>query len=592
MLCTQRVRTQPVHAVGIVMMIVFQLLCSGCDVLSDLASGQESFVGIEPATTSDASDALSDDITLETEALLSPDLLSTEPLLPEPLSSEPLLSEQEVLPPAADSVSQTAFETTVYPFLSSHCATCHSSTEAGMLPFHADLNVTVAYRAVRSMVVLSDPEQSRMVMRLRVDRHNCPETMSCAQAADTLSQLIGEWAAVMGITRSEQPGLVDPVSMADVIAAIEADRAALTSEQLERVQYISLHEAYNEGASERELDVYRVGVSKTLNLISRYASDIVNPTAIDERSLIYRINVDDYWSQNQADAQSVWARIQAGPQEGLNQGVKEDYIEACQLGYAASRPRVYNAVMELPFFASQLESELKVDKSNGVDSFKFFTIGNEVSINENDRSVWLARTEDNRQYWRSFDAFSFLNPALFTDPILEFNPDLSAPRRVVGSAAEIIFELPNGLDGYYIAGAANQKREDAFTFVVCDPERGGPCFDRESGQEELRLINGASCIDCHEDGMKFMYDELTPMIAEGTDIFTEAERARIAELYPGQTFLDAALREGRERFQSAMTTMIDAMAVSPAEYVRIDEPVNALARCAMTRYDYPMSTSN
>ena len=37
------------------------------------------------------------------------------------------------------------------------------------------------------------------------------------------------------------------------------------------------------------------------------------------------------------------------------------------------------------------------------------------------------------------------------------------------SAEEVIFTLPNGLQGYVLFGAWNQRRVDAFTNIVRDP---------------------------------------------------------------------------------------------------------------------------
>ena len=39
----------------------------------------------------------------------------------------------------------------------------------------------------------------------------------------------------------------------------------------------------------------------------------------------------------------------------------------------------------------------------------------------------------------------------------------------MSSAAEIIYNLPNGLNGYYLLGGHNQRRVDAFINIVRDP---------------------------------------------------------------------------------------------------------------------------
>ncbi len=506
------------------------------------------------------------------------------------LVSERVSSGQNTMYPSQTSL--TAFKQTLYPTLRENCAACHSSDTQGIPPLHSDLDSNLAHTLANKLVFLQNPTQSRLVARLAVDRHNCFEGLNCADSAILMQQAIAQWAETAQVPAAKQPGLEAPFNEETLGELIINNRNSLPLEDQAFAAYISLHQAYNEGANTAELELHRIGLSKALNAVARYAPTIVNPTPIENLKLIYRIDIRNYWENNTLESTEVWERIRQGVSSNFQKGLSNDYIDACQLAYNISRPRVYNRIMELPRFASTLESQLKVVKNDGIDSYKFFTVKNKISINENDRIVWLAKTEDGRQYWRSMDAFAFLNPNLFSNPILGFDQELSQPIRVPGSAAEIIFEMPNGMDGYYIAGAFNQRRLDAFTFVVCDPSRGGPCNDRVSGEGDLRLINGASCMDCHKDGMKYMIDELTPFVAENPNRFDEAEQARIAELYPGQAFLDSAIAQGRERFLDAMDEIIQGMAMEVQGYVRIDEPINALARCAMKRYDYSMSESN
>jgi len=45
------------------------------------------------------------------------------------------------------------------------------------------------------------------------------------------------------------------------------------------------------------------------------------------------------------------------------------YVEAAQLTYTLTRPDVYNAIMALPGYSHELEKELRVDKSKGMNSY-------------------------------------------------------------------------------------------------------------------------------------------------------------------------------------------------------------------------------
>ena len=102
------------------------------------------------------------------------------------------------------------FSTTVYPVLEQFCSGCHSSSSAvQQQPFFAegpatDMNaVASAYAAAKAKMDLDDPANSRFVLRLRNEFHNCWSS-SCANDADRMQ------AAVQAFADGVQPTQVDP----------------------------------------------------------------------------------------------------------------------------------------------------------------------------------------------------------------------------------------------------------------------------------------------------------------------------------------------------------------------------------------------
>jgi hypothetical protein len=102
------------------------------------------------------------------------------------------------------------FSTTVYPVLANFCVDCHSSSSAvKQQPFFAEgpANdadaLTIAYEAAKSKMDLDDPANSRFVLRLRNESHNC-WTASCASDANDMQ------AAVQQLADLVQPTLIDP----------------------------------------------------------------------------------------------------------------------------------------------------------------------------------------------------------------------------------------------------------------------------------------------------------------------------------------------------------------------------------------------
>ena len=95
----------------------------------------------------------------------------------------------------------TSFENTVYPLLTTYCANCHSS-EAGtpQQPYFADPNIDSAYDAAKPKMNLDTPANSRFVLRLRSEFHNC-WTNSCGNDGQTMEDAITAFSNGIALTQ-------------------------------------------------------------------------------------------------------------------------------------------------------------------------------------------------------------------------------------------------------------------------------------------------------------------------------------------------------------------------------------------------------
>ena len=98
------------------------------------------------------------------------------------------------------------FASTVHPVLTQYCAGCHSD-DAGtpQQPYFAAADVDVAYAAVQSKIDLDNPANSRLVVRLRDEFHNCWD--SCSDNATTMETAIANFADAIPLTTVD-PDLV------------------------------------------------------------------------------------------------------------------------------------------------------------------------------------------------------------------------------------------------------------------------------------------------------------------------------------------------------------------------------------------------
>ena len=104
----------------------------------------------------------------------------------------------------------TLFESTVHPLLTDNCAACHvDSAVNAQSPFFADSDPDTAYEAAKSKMDLDLPENSRFVLRLQDEFHNCwdPDntgSSDCAASAALMQERIALFAGQV------DPTVIDP----------------------------------------------------------------------------------------------------------------------------------------------------------------------------------------------------------------------------------------------------------------------------------------------------------------------------------------------------------------------------------------------
>lgn len=128
---------------------------------------------------------------------------------------------QLVAPPIKEVGGSKSFPATSAAFASSqlyalvrnpataNCVRCHSSNSATMQqPFFADADVDVAYAAIKAKVNLDNPDQSRVVVRLRDEFHNCWGTAGCAANAQTMLDAVNAFAGAIPVTNVDPSLLI------------------------------------------------------------------------------------------------------------------------------------------------------------------------------------------------------------------------------------------------------------------------------------------------------------------------------------------------------------------------------------------------
>jgi hypothetical protein len=346
------------------------------------------------------------------------------------------------------------------------------------------------------------------------------------------------------------------ISEAETLALIREDLSRSRERNRPFLRYFSITHLFNAGVEESELETHRIALAKLLNSLS-WHKEIAVPMPINPLKTVFRIDLRDYqWTP------ATWNMLLANYPYGIRtqdsevikllSGADAPYLRADWFIARASVPPLYHQLLGLPQTLGELERMLGIDPARNLEEEKnVVRAGLRVSgVSQNNRVV-ERHTSPYGAYWKSFDFRNNLGVQnIFRDPI-RLNP----------AGGEVIFNLPNGLQGYFLANGAGQRLDIAPIDIVAD--RNNP--------DEPVIRTGRSCINCHVDGIKLLKDDIRAAVKGMPLSFADQEHA--LALYLQQEVIDRQVEKDRRTFQEALT-LIDN---SPTNNPRA-EPVNLVAR--------------
>jgi mono/diheme cytochrome c family protein len=380
------------------------------------------------------------------------------------------------------------------------------------------------------------------------------------------------------------PGRVvdPPVPLAEALTAIRDDLRRAAGEDRPFQRYFTLTHLYNNPQiAEEELRLVRAALSKAINSLS-WKPRIVVPRAIDKQATVLAVDLRDLdWHRDNLWRTLVgkypYGRRPRGdhPLAALDDEIEQlaafplVMVNADWFIAAATRPPLYHAMLRLPDNARDLERQLQVDV---LDDFRrdrlaragFFPSGvsGQNRLVERHEALYGA-------YWKSYD---FKKGTQRQDlKRLPLGPDFSGStfkhQAFVHDGGEIIFDLPNHLQGYMLVKGDDTRIDAGPIEVVSDALK-------TSGTNEI--VNGLSCLACHQQGMK----DFTDQIRTGAAVTGDAAR-KVKRLYPEQKLMNELLAADRVRYLAALKQAIgpflgdgqDDGAASPTS-----EPIGFVAR--------------
>ena len=425
------------------------------------------------------------------------------------------------------------------------CDNCHG--EGGSYTEHLILQ----YPAVieDGSVIPRDPDNSELYKRLIetdvLKRMPFGQPPLSSEAIETIRQWIlagaPDWNLVPQLDRSF-------ITTDTILDSIQTHLDTLAAFDRPYARYFSLTHLYNAGEPANTLIDYRNALSKLVNSLS-WGFDVTNPEPIDPEETIFYIDLRRYeWEKGT----NRWTQIEEAYPYSLNFNLETEtgllrkltnlreamdcnvpFVHVDWFLATASLPPLYNDILGLPETDRALEAELDVDVAANLQTapgIRVWRAGfNNSGVSRNNRVI-ERHTSSYGAYWKSYDfAGSVGTQNVFSYP-LNFTHD----------GGEIIFNLPNGFQAYYLIDATGNRLDVAPTTIVSNPAASDPA-----------VRNGLSCIGCHTVGMKQDFEDEVRAVIEA-NANPPYDKGHALRLYVEKSVMDARVSEDAERYKNAL----------------------------------------
>lgn len=426
------------------------------------------------------------------------------------------------------------------------CNDCHA--EGGSYTEHLILQYPAVIKD--GSVIPGDPDNSELYKRLLGPTDN---GFQMPFNSDPLSpeaiETIRQWILAGAPDWNLGPQLDRSFITTDTILdSIQTHLDTLAAFDRPYARYFSLTHLYNAGKPDETLIDYRNALSKLVNSLS-WGRNVTNPEPIDPEETIFYIDLRRYEWESGTNR---WTQIEEAYPYSLNFNLETEtgllrkltnlreamdcnvpFVHVDWFLATASLPPLYNDILGLPETDRALEAELDVDVAANLQTapgIRVWRAGfNNSGVSRNNRVI-ERHTSRYGAYWKSYDfAGSVGTQNVFSYP-LNFTHD----------GGEIIFNLPNGFQAYYLIDATGNRLDVAPTTIVSNPAASDPA-----------VRNGLSCIGCHTVGMKQDFEDEVRAVIEA-NANPPYDKAHALRLYVEKSVMDARVSEDAERYKNAL----------------------------------------
>ena len=441
--------------------------------------------------------------------------------------------------------AQSQLAQDAYTIFEQNCLNCHGPEGAyrDVLLMEHDLLIE------GGTVIPGSPDASDLYKRLLgpTEDGGLQMPLGTEPLPDQSIDIIRRWILAGAPDWAATPIIDSPfISPVEILDTIESHLMSLAPFDRAFARYLTLTHLYNAGERVEILREYRKALSKLINSLS-WRLEVTNPQPVDPQQTIFYIDLRHYeWDVNDG-----WTKIEdvypyhisfdAPAQTALREQLDRLQTEMnCVIPSVhidwflatASSPPLYHDLLSLPLTDSELETRLEVNVDRNLTNApgdRVWRAGfNNSGVSNNNRVVERHASRYGA-YWKSYDfAGSIGTQNIFTHP-LDFTQD----------GGEIIFNLPNGLQGYLIVDASGFRLNEAPINIVSNPAASDPT-----------VRNGLSCFGCHIEGMNKFEDQVRSAIESHAN--PPYDKAQALRLYVQKSDLDARVEEDINRYRNAL----------------------------------------
>lgn len=469
--------------------------------------------------------------------------------------------------------------------LKKHCAACHGpgGTNEGGVGYILDRGELITRKKLWPGDL--DKSAKKGMLARMIDNEMPPEDVKARPTAEEIT-ILKEWIA-QGAPAWSDSYQRRFVTMQEQFSAV---RDFLNRMELQDRKYIRfytfVHQHNNSRISDREMRLHRAALAKLVNSLSWRAALVV-PQVVDAEKTLLAIDIRKLdWDRN-----NLWHEIIRRYPYGINYKLGNDpdmkklahevyqmtetelpIIRADWFVTTASLPDLYHTLLKLPKTGKELEKELKVDVESNFMRDQLVRAGFSKSGVSGSNRLIERHESSYGAYWKSYDFKANDGKSnLFSNPL---GPKFTRnPYNAIAfehDGGEMIFTLPNGLQGYFLVDGQDKRINEGPIEVVGDSTK-------VSGTN--KIVNGLSCIHCHRHGMitDFQDSMRTGSAAMGLAL------EKVQRLHPKHEDMMEIIKRDRDRFMQAFDAVCgeflkDGEDKDKSIFQFTNEPIGNLAR--------------